>query len=60
MRWVNPRVIPARGGSAGTDPPYGVGLRDGLYGQAGVALAFEMGEVPRPCVQSQGDIAERC
>ena len=35
------------------------GLRDGLYGQAGVALAFEMGEVPRPCVQSQGDIAER-
>ena len=54
MRWVNPRVIPARGVSAGTDPPYGVGLRDGLYGQAGVALAFEMGEVPQTCVQSQG------
>src|SRR5262249_1824957 len=52
-------VIPARGAPAGTGPPYGVGLRDGLYGQVGVALAFEMGEVPRPCVQSQGDIAER-
>ena len=59
MRWVNSRVIPARGASAGTEPPYGVGLRDGLYGQAGVALAFEMREMPRPSVQSQGGIAER-
>jgi hypothetical protein len=59
MRWVNPRVIPARGAPADTGPPYGVGLRDGLHGQAGVALAFELGEVPRPCVQSRGDIAER-
>ena len=59
MRWVNSRVIPARGASAGTEPPYGVGLRDGLYGQAGVALAFEMREMPPPCVQSHGGIAER-
>src|SRR5262249_29318482 len=59
MRWVNPRVIPARGAPPGIGPPCGVGLRDGLHGQAGVALAFEMGGVPRPCVPSQGDIAER-
>ena len=58
MRSVNPYVIPTRGPAAGTGPPYAVGLRGGLYSQAEVALAFEMGEVPRPCVQSQGDIAE--
>ena len=29
MRWVNPRVILARGASAGTDPPYGVGSATG-------------------------------
>ena len=59
MRWVNPRMISARSVPVGTGPPYGVGLPDGLLGQAGVALACEMGGVPRPCAPSQGDIAER-